>query len=116
MPNWAKIVVYPLGLAGFSLFILYKFSQTTSLPLWVIAAATFIALVGGLLLAYVERAPRLSRTTSTRRTSDNAETQRSQAIAKQISHGEQSPNIANVTGNATVNFGSSDTQSLPPKK
>lgn len=58
MTEWTKVVTHPLGLAGFALFvvlILLTRRQADSQPAWLkafFAGMAFIALLGGLWLAY----------------------------------------------------------------
>jgi len=104
MPHWTKVVVYPLGLAGFSLLILYRFSERAELPTWIMPAAALVALVGGLFLAYVDRSRRGFGSRASRRRLQPDDSQHHPRVARQVSHGNQSPNIANVEGGVTVNY------------
>jgi hypothetical protein len=103
MSSWAKIVIYPLGLAGFALLLLYRFSQTASVPTWVLPVGTFIALLGGLFLAYSDRSKRSTKTGDPDRSADTPPS--TAPLVKQVSRGDQSPNIANVQKDVRIEYG-----------
>ena len=60
MQDWTKVVVQPLGLAGFALFLVFGLVariKRTDDRRWLSKAAfsmAFLALVGGLVLSYVK--------------------------------------------------------------
>src|SRR5882672_2079231 len=104
MNQWAKVVVYPLGLAGFSLFMLYMFSRTHELPLWLFPTATLVALVGGLLLALMDRSRQIPDKNRPSNHQPSAVGDRSDKTItetdeiRQSTQGSKSPNMANVIG------------------
>jgi len=107
MSSWTKVVVYPLGLAGFSIFMLYLFSKKTSVPLWLIALTTLTALAGGILLAYVDRSRSNSspeRSPSTPGKEPFDQTQARPSDIQQSSSGANSPNVANVKGPVSFDY------------
>jgi hypothetical protein len=108
MSSWTKVVVYPLGLAGFSIFMLYLFSKKTSVPLWLIALTTLSALAGGIFLAYVDRS-RSNSSPSERPASDPVrkplvQTPAQPSEIQQSSSGANSPNLSNVQGSVSFDY------------
>lgn len=104
MPHWAKVVIYPLGFAGFALFLLYRLSATVSFPVWVFPTAAFISLLGGIFLAYLDRSARRSlEDMPTRRPGTYSDPDRPDT--RQTAHGDSSPNIANVEGGVNLTYG-----------
>ena len=90
MKHWAKVVVYPLGLAGFALLVLYLFSRNQSLPSWLAPIAVLLAIGGGVLLALVDRV----------RPSKDPKG----PLVQQHSKGDQSPNLSSGTGNVRLDY------------
>ena len=100
MRYWTKVVVYPLGLAGFALFVLYLISNKQQLPQWLIPTAVMAALLGGLLLAFWDR----STKKESGRRSERKHAESQPPDVKQASLGDQSPNIADAL-DVNINYG-----------
>jgi peptidoglycan/LPS O-acetylase OafA/YrhL len=90
MKHWAKVVVYPLGLAGFALLVLYLFSRNQSLPSWLAPIAVLLAIGGGVLLALLDRV----------RPSKNPKRE----SVQQHSKGDMSPNVLTGEGNVRLDY------------
>lgn len=117
MNEWAKVVSHPLGLAGFVILALLLFftnRQTSNQPVWVRASfliMVFIALIGGLCLAYISTtSPTAEKTAATQEPlpRPNAHEEISQQKTSgdnkvdQKTTGPGSPAIANTTGDVTI--------------
>lgn len=117
MGEWAKVVTHPLGLAGFALFTFLVFltwRRTSFQPVWTqvsFIAMAFIALIGGLCLAYISTtSPTAEKTATTQEPlpSPNAHEEISQQKTfggnkvDQNTSGPGSPAIANTRGNVTI--------------
>ena len=119
MEPWIEIVTHPLGLVGFSLFIVFsllaRMGPTGRWPWLAPAAVTmaFIALLGGLGLAF-----RQSHRTAVQEKPDKAATEKSVAngtgqtqgqappgqptTIQQQTSGSQSPAVSNVQGDVNI--------------
>lgn len=117
MNEWIKVLTHPLGLAGFALFVLLIFitrRQTSTQPLWVRASfivMAFIALLGGLWLAYINTTLPTAEKTSVQQKSlsePNDQTEASQKkaagenLVDQKTTGVGSPAVANTRGDVTI--------------
>jgi hypothetical protein len=98
MASWQSAVVHPLGLAGYALACIFgllaKFGPTAQYP-WLAPVAVgmaVVALLGGLLIAF-------------RQNGKPAKPKDGVATVTQTTEGDQSPAIANVTGQVSLNYG-----------
>ena len=107
MSHWTKVVVFPLGLAGFALFILFLFSQKVLLPSWLVPTAILLALAGGIVLAFLDRFKR-SRTGPQRADRIDEKLGQTSSQIQQATHGDQSPAIAGVQHGVHIEYGTSD--------
>ena len=105
MSKWAEVVVHPLGLAGFALFLVFMLLAGTmrrSERRWVVPVAVAMAvigLVGGLGLAYWQgREPGTP------------------VGVQQETHGDASPAVADVEGNVTITITQPDNEKREEKK
>jgi hypothetical protein len=104
MNEWAKAVVHPLGLAGFALFLVFLFQSRnkrsgSSIRL-VFIAMSVVCLVGGLALAHQEL--------ETKQNPAPAATP--SGVVQQITKGRNSPAVANVGGDVTIQSGTDNIQ------
>lgn len=105
MQSWIKVVMEPLGLAGFALFLVFGFLARTGLvkgQRWLAVSAVsmaIVALIGGLGLSWVKSRPTAAPTQNT--TSTLAAPT---PPAIQTTHGAQSPAVQNVQGSVIINM------------
>jgi hypothetical protein len=135
MQAWTEVVTHPLGLAGFSLFIVFallaRMGPSRRSPWLAPAAVTmaFIALLGGIGLAFRQishspvsanlapAATRPAKSSSPEPTGSEAAKTETRSVApdapriEQRTSGGQSPAVADVQGNVTITI-----QDDPPKK
>lgn len=118
MSEWAKVITHPLGLAGFSLFVLLIFltrRQALLQPVWLrvsFIVMAFIALLGGLLLAYLNTAslPTAEKTSAQQKplpvpkaqTEASQQNASSESQVNQKTAGSGSPAVANTGGDVTI--------------
>lgn len=122
--EWTKVIVNPLGLAGFVLFLLFgalarakrKDERRWILPTALIAAC--VALVGGLSLAYRDVAHRATKPNASATAIAPAQkltSQQQNDHSQQSSTGDSSPNIQGIQGSVSVTYGSG-AQTNPKKQ
>jgi hypothetical protein len=104
---WTKVVTHPLGLAGFVLFLVFGYlarSKRKQKQRWLAPVAFAIgtvALIGGLILAYVEIPKPVPPAGQMNKPPAPVQQLTNQQV-KQISTGEGSPNVQGVQGNVTI--------------
>ena len=113
--SWTKVVMQPLGLAGFALFLVFGLiaNRKRKAPHnWLFPAAlgmAVLALIGGISLSYVQMTQRAAAASKA--------TPPSQVKVEQKSSGACSPNIADVKGDVTYTVdGSACAQAAPDQQ
>jgi len=107
MSEWTKVVTHPLGLAGFVLFLVFGYLAKTKRRderRWlspVAFAIAAVALIGGLVLAYVEVPKPVPPSVQTSKPAAPTQQQTNQQV-QQTSTGEGSPNVQGVQGDVTI--------------
>lgn len=113
--EWTKVLINPLGLAGYVLFLLFgamahakrKDERRWIVPTALIAAV--VALLGGLSLAYrnvAQQTLRPSKAATARATpSESIPSRQENDHSQQISTGDKSANIQGVQGDVTLTYG-----------
>jgi hypothetical protein len=107
MTEWTKVVTNPLGLAGFALFLIFGYlakAKRNDERRWlspVAIAIAAVALIGGLLLAYVQIPKPVPPSVQTSKPVAPIQQQTNQQV-QQTSTGEGSPNVQGVQGNVTI--------------
>jgi hypothetical protein len=107
MSEWTKVVTHPLGLAGFVLFLVFGYLAKTKRRderRWlspVAFAIAAVALIGGLVLAYVEVSKPVPPSVQTSKPQAPTQQQTNQQI-QQTSTGAGSPNVQGVQGDVTI--------------
>lgn len=124
MSEWTKVVTHPLGLAGFALFLLFGYLARTKRSdrrRWlspVAFALAGIALIGGLVLAYVQVPKPVAAPLQTDK--PPAPTQQQTDQVQQTTTGQGSPAVQGVQGNVTItvdqNGSNTETQKPLEKK
>lgn len=110
MTEWTKVITHPLGLAGFALFILFLSLTKKTVyrqPRWlkvIFATMAFIALIGGLYLAYERNRPEIStgQIVNTSGSSKEAEPGAEPVRIEQTTKGPNSPAVAGVKGDVKI--------------
>jgi cytoskeletal protein RodZ len=114
--EWMKVIIHPLGLAGFALFVVFLLltkRNSSRQPGWskvLFIVMAFVTLVGALFLAH-EQIPRQtpvpSESTTEKRSSVGEKTQSDASAVKteQITKGAASPAVAGVEGDVTITIG-----------
>ena len=127
MSEWTKVVTHPLGLAGFVLFLVFGYLAKTKRRderRWlspVAFAIAAVALIGGLVLAYVEVPKPVPPSVQTSKPAAPTQQQTNQQV-QQTSTGEGSPNVQGVQGDVTITVDQStgktktETKQPPEKK
>lgn len=122
MREWTKVLIHPLGLTGFALFLVFglfaKFKQRDQRR-WLFLAAilmAFIALLGGLSLAYVQIRGTVTAVSSTQKssTAPSPAQQQTNQVQK-TSSGPGSPNVQGVQGDVTITVDQSSGRTEPHK-
>jgi|SRR5664279_5200056 len=125
MSEWAKVVMHPLGLVGFALFLVFGYLakiKRSDERRWlspVAFAIAAVALIGGLVLAYVQASKPVAPSVQISKPGAPTQQQTNQQI-QQTSTGEGSPNVQGVQGDVTVTVdqsqGKTETQKPAEKK
>jgi hypothetical protein len=125
MAPWTKVVTNPLGLAGFALFLVFGYLakiKRNDERRWlspVAFAIAAVALVGGLVLAYVQASKPVIPSVQFSKPAAPTQQQANQQV-QQSSTGEGSPNVQGVQGDVTVTVdqskGKTETQKPAEKK
>ena len=121
MEEWAKVVIYPLGLAAFALFLVYLAwrQQPDSGFRRVLMAMAVLALVAGLGLAFWQdrnsAEPTSGRVKVSREGEETSQPEAAGSI-QQETHGGASPAVGNVTGDVEVNIGQPPSSASPGEK
>lgn len=118
MSEWTKVVTNPWGLAGFALFVVFKYlakAKSSDERSWIAPVAVSLAataLIGGLAIAYVQVRKAAQQFAPAR--------QQSNQQVPQTSSGEGSPNVQGVQGDVTITVdqssGKTETKKPPEKK
>jgi hypothetical protein len=108
MHEWTKVLTNPLGLIGFALFLVFglfaKLKQRDERR-WLFSLAivmAFIALLGGLGLAYLQIQGTSAAVSTQRSNSAPAPVQQQTNQIQQTSTGPGSPNVQGVQGSVTI--------------
>jgi hypothetical protein len=109
MTEWTKVITHPLGLAGFTLFIVFSLlirRTTNRQPRWlkvIFTTMAFIALIGGLFLAY-ERNKAETPTVPQEQTlkSPQSSKEPESITIKQTTEAPNSPAVAGVKGDVKI--------------
>lgn len=117
MNDWTKVVTNPLGLAGFALFLVFSVLARVKRqderrwlsPLAMTAA--FVALLGGLAIAYVHVPMPPTRSAET----SKAPSQQQTDEVKQSTRGAGSPAVQGVHGDVTITIDQTSGQDKPQK-
>jgi len=127
MSEWTKVVTHPLGLAGFVLFLVFGYlanAKRQDEHRWlspVAFAIAAVALIGGLVLAYVEVSKPVPPSVQTNKPAVPSQQQTNQQV-QQTSTGAGSPNVQGVQGDVTITVDqstgktSTETKKPPEKK
>jgi hypothetical protein len=125
MTPWTKVVTHPLGLAGFVLFLVFGYlarSKRRDEHRWLAPVAFAIAaaaLIGGLILAYVEVPKPVPPAVQISQPPPPVQQQTNQKV-QQTSTGKGSPNVQGVQGDVTITVdqstGKTTTQKTSPAK
>jgi hypothetical protein len=125
MTPWAKVVTDPLGLAGFALFAVFVYLAKVKrngkrrwLSPFAFAMAA-VALIGGLVLAYLKVRVPGAATPPVRTAQPAALTQQqTNQQVQQTSSGAGSPNVQGVQGNVTITVdqGTGKTETKTPQR
>jgi|ERR1017187_81681 hypothetical protein len=123
-PPWTKVVTDPLGLTGFALFLVFGYlakvkrnDERRWLSPVAFAIAT-VALIGGLVVAYVKVPKPVPPAVQTSKPAVPTQQQTNQQV-QQTSTGEGSPNVQGVQGPVTITVDKSTDKTevqKPPKK
>jgi len=123
MSEWTKVVTHPLGLAGFVLFLIFGYlarAKRSDERRWLSPVAfsfAAIALVGGLVLAYVQVPKPAAPSLQTSK--PPAPTQQQSNQVQQTTSGQGSPAVQGVQGDVTITVDQSndktETQKPPAK-
>jgi hypothetical protein len=122
MSPWIKVVTHPLGVAGFVLFLVFGYlarSKRRNELRWLAPAAfgiAAIALIGGLVLAYVEVPKAVPPPVQTQKRAAEPVPQQTNQQVRQSSTAEGSPNVEGVQGNVTITVDQSSGRTRMPKK
>lgn len=124
MREWTKILTTPLGLAGFSLFLVFglfakikhRDDRRRLIPISV--AIGFVALIGGLILSYLQDKPTARDMAKPAGIPSSQSVQPQNSQVQQTSTGPASPNIQGIQGNVTltINENSAKVQVQKSKK
>jgi hypothetical protein len=112
--EWIKVIVNPLGIAGFALFLVFGYVARAKKPdrrPWVAPLAftmAIFALIGGFSIAYLEVRATTARSTPAGQPAAPAIQQR----VRQRSAGDGSPNVQGVQGDVTITVDQSTGKSL----
>lgn len=107
MSEWTKVVIQPLGLAGFALFLVFTYlgrATRDSERRWLSPASfclALVALVGGLVIAYRQvpkPEPQPAQTTQ----APPVVKQQTNSNVTQQSTGPGSPNVQGAQGDVTI--------------
>jgi|SRR5271157_1916873 len=107
MSEWTKVVTQPLGLAGFALFLVFVYlgrAKRYDKRRWLSPAAFAIAamaLIGGLVLAYVQVPKPVPPSVQTSKPAAPTQQQTNQQV-QQTSTGAGSPNVQGAQGDVTI--------------
>jgi hypothetical protein len=107
MTSWSKVVTEPLGLAGFALFLIFAYLakvKRNDNRRWlspVAFAIATVALIGGLVVAYVKVPKPVPQPLQTSKSAARTQQQTNQQV-QQTSTGEGSPNVQGVQGDVTI--------------
>jgi hypothetical protein len=107
MNEWVKVVTHPLGLTGFTLFLVFGYlakAKKSKNARWLGFAAVamaVIALVGGLALAYKQVTPPLPTQTQSGAPPAATKQQTNQKI-EQTTSGQGSPAVQGVQGDVNI--------------
>lgn len=113
LTDWTKVITNPLGLAGFSLFLIFGFIGRLKLSQkrpWIVIVAfamSAVSLLGGLLLAYSKASTEKTAQSPTAPADNQTCSQ-----VEQSSTGNASPNVNCVKGPVTITI---DQSSGSPK-
>jgi hypothetical protein len=124
MSEWTKILTHPLGLTGFALFLvfgLFAKLKRRDEQRWLFMCAVvmaFIALVGGLSLAYVQMRSASATTISPAKPGPSPAPLQDGGNTQQVSTGAGSPNVKGVNGdvNITIDQSSGKVEDRKSKK
>lgn len=110
--QWAKVLIHPLGLAGYTLFLLFGLlarSKRRDERRWILPAAlvaTGVALLGGIGLAYRDVSHSLrTPVTAIPPSAPTPTLQQSNDHISQSSVDVQSPNLQGVQGSIILTYG-----------
>lgn len=117
--DWNKVLLHPLGLAGYVLFLLFgllsrvksRSERRWILPTSLIAAC--IALLGGIGLAYRDVQSQASKNVVAPSAAVTATTQQQNDHPQQSSTGPQSSNVQGVQGDVNINYGATPSSEKP---
>lgn len=125
MSEWTKVVMQPLGLAGFALFLVFGYLarvKKNDERRWLSPAAValaVVALVGCLLIAYKQLPKPSPPPVQTIRGQPSVKQQTNSKV-QQSSTGQGSPNVQGVQGDVTITVdqstGKTEVQKPPAKK
>lgn len=104
MTPWIKVVDQPLGLAAFALFLVFGYLKRNDKRRWlsrVAFALAAVALVGGLVIAYVQVPKPVPPSNQSSKPVAPNQQQTNQPV-QQTSTGEGSPNVQGVQGDVTI--------------
>ena len=124
MSEWAKVVTNPLGLTGFALFLVFAYlarAKRIDERRWIspiAVAAAVVALVGGLLLAYVQTSKPATPVVQAGKPPVSGQQQTNQV--QQTTTGQGSPAVQGVQGDLTITVdestGKTEIKKPPEKK
>lgn len=117
MHDWAKVVTDPLGLVGFTLFLLFgalSRLKRRNERSWMVPAAlgmAFVALAGGLTLAFLRNAQPAVKAVAPGLNAPAAPSAAPAQVNQQVEQkttGAGSPAVQGVQGNVTITVDQSD--------
>lgn len=116
MQAWTKILIHPLGLAGFALFLvfgLFAKLKRRDERRWLFPSAismAFIALVGGLTISYFQIQGAPAAVSSQKSNHGPSTAQQHPNQVQQTSTGPGSPNVQGVQGPVTITIDQSSVE------
>jgi hypothetical protein len=109
MTEWAKVITHPLGLAGFTLFIVFSLlirRTTNRQPRWlkvIFTTMALIALIGGLFLAYERNKAEISTASQEQTLKSPQSSKEPEAVTIELTtKGPNSPAVAGVKGDVKI--------------
>lgn len=119
MTEWIKVVTQPLGLTGFALFLVFGYLarvKSNDERRWlspVAMAVAFVALAGGLVLAYLQTPKPVTPAAQT--IAAPAQQQQTNQVVRQSTTGPGSPAVQGVQGDVTITVDQSGGKGKPQK-